>query len=321
MPRRATRQLPPRPARPACRRTPPADGSRRPRSGARRRVPAIRAWRPRRAALPAGRRATLVTTASASRSRLAGSRSRPAGSRRPLPIPRSSCTTISTSRASAGVTGRRPNVITSTSGCARSGWRPSRAGCETGALRRDQEGLVAECRRSQRRALSDARLGADLRAVASADHARIEAARASLDGGDHHGRLARAAYMTLPITTTGTGARCTGRRPSRYRARFRATARRSARQQQQAREPCCLRHWRAAAWRRIQGAHRAVWAAKLTRPMPASRAASMTLITDWCVACASALMTTSGSVLPAAAALAQRVDLGRRHVDQVPLSA
>ena len=43
---------------------------------------------------------------------------------------------------------------------------------------RDQGGLVAECRRSQRRALSDARLGADLRAVASADHARIEAARA-----------------------------------------------------------------------------------------------------------------------------------------------
>ena len=79
---------------------------------------------------------TLVTTASTSRSRLAGSRSGPAGSRRPLPIPRSSCTTISTSRASARCCRPSSETITSTSGCARSSaWAASaRLGCtETGA--------------------------------------------------------------------------------------------------------------------------------------------------------------------------------------------
>ena len=59
----------------------------------------------------------------------------PAGSRRPLPIPRSSCTTISTSRASAGVAGRRPRRSRPRRDArAAAPGQPARAGCtETGA--------------------------------------------------------------------------------------------------------------------------------------------------------------------------------------------
>ena len=67
----------PRRPRPACRRTPPADGSRRPRSGARRRVPATSG--PGAAAPPSGSGGpgtpTLVTTASTSAQPAGGSRS------------------------------------------------------------------------------------------------------------------------------------------------------------------------------------------------------------------------------------------------------
>ena len=135
---------------------------------------------------------------------------RPAGSRRPLPIPRSSCTTISR-RAPAQVLQAvvrddhvHVGMRAAAPGQPARAWdapRPARAGA------RDQGGLVAECRRGQRRAMSDARLGADLRAVASADHARIEAARAVPRRWRSPWASCPCRLQTLPITTTGTGAR------------------------------------------------------------------------------------------------------------------
>ena len=125
---------------------------------------------------------TLVTTASTSRSRLAGSRSgRPAAGghcrSRARPAPRFH---VARQRQVLQAVVRDDHVHVGMRAQQRLGsqralgmHRDRRA-----AGARDQGGLVAECRRSQRRALSDARLGADLRAVASADHARIEAARA-----------------------------------------------------------------------------------------------------------------------------------------------
>ncbi|KAG1539566.1 hypothetical protein G6F50_014482 [Rhizopus delemar] len=168
----------------------------------------------------------------------------------------------------------------------------------------DQGGCGAEAGGFQG-AGPDTGVSIDLDAIAAADHAgRVAAGAQALDRGNHHRRLACAAHIDVTDhhhRHRGAVGRAGAFQVLPALARHRPCGQRGQWQQQARKPAAVLPLARQQRCRRTRGGHREVWAAKLTRPMPASRAASMMLITDWWVAWASALMTTSGSGLPAAA--------------------
>src|SRR5690606_27050842 len=189
----------------------------------------------------------------------------------------------------------------------------------------DQRGLIAVVGGIEL-ALADPRLRPDARAVAAAHDARVPAARPQrLDRGDDHPPLAGASDVDVADHDHGRGG-AVGRRAAGQvvgAPPFDMPARHGGQRPQQPRQPAivlpvALREDGAGSG----GSHRAFWAAKLTRPMPARRAASMTLTTDWWVAWASALMTSTGWLLPAAAsASAWAMADGSAASTSVPLSA
>src|SRR5690606_16014160 len=190
----------------------------------------------------------------------------------------------------------------------------------------DEGRLVAMAGRGQLLALADAWLRPDARAVAAADHSGRPAAFAQrLHGGDDHRRLAGAADVDVADDHDRHGGAVYGAAAGLVlgAAPRDVPGGQGGQGAQQRGQPAvvlpvALRKGGA----RRRGLHRAFWAAKLTRPMPARRAASMTLTTDWWEACASALISSSGCGLPAAASVrACAMSAGPAASTSVPLTA
>ncbi|MNV06694.1 hypothetical protein D3C71_970890 [compost metagenome] len=148
---------------------------------------------------------------------------------------------------------------------------------------RNQCGFVAKAGGLQG-ADADSGLRADLHAVAPADHAgRKPTCAQRLHGGNHHGRLAGTANIDVAHHHDGHGGAVAGFGAALVGGPFsgHGPRRQGGQGQQQGRQPAAVLPLARQQRRgRTRGAHREVWAAKLTRPMPASRAASMMLITD-----------------------------------------
>ena len=254
--------------------------------------------------------------AAAAAARAAG---RPAAAR-PLPMPRSSNTQIShvarqrvVLQAVVADDQRRPpgGAASSARAALQRGRRPTQTGAPVRA------GSAAVRRRPRPAGVvgvtaSDAGAAA---AVAARDDARaLAGARSSVDHGDHdrclagaaddqvadddhrHRQLCRCAAgqrgrpaRAAPASAVSAATAATAARPA-------AAPRRAPGAAADARPARSPRPARAAARGSASAAAGGVWVAKVSRGRPARRAASSTLITDWCAASASAeTMTTLSS--------------------------